>query len=179
MIATVSSKWRKKNRDARPGAAGPGGGPRPAGFRHYCSAAGRPGLRGAGRISTCGQTTRPSPVTWLNTNRDLNKMYPLYRTSAGSTRSRTSASTGRTCAAHAARRTRCRDADSRTATAPRRRRRPAPESQHCGSSSLGSVATHPRRRCSAMLTAIRVGRAHTRRATAAAFANVQEGDAHP
>ena len=40
-----------------------------------CSAAGRPGLRGAGRISTCGQTTRPSPVTWLNTNRDLNNTY--------------------------------------------------------------------------------------------------------
>ena len=74
-------------------------------------------------------------------------------------------------------RNRCRDADSRAATAPRRRR--ATRAQRVGrSSSLASVATHPR---PALLAAIRVGWAHTRRAAAAAFANVQnsEGDAHP
>ena len=44
-------------------------------------------------------------------------------------------------------RNRCRDADSRAATAPRRRR--ATRTQRVSrSSSLASVATHPRRRCS-------------------------------
>ena len=72
-------------------------------------------------------------------------------------------------------RNRRRDADSRAATASRRRR--AARTQRVSrSSSLASVATHPR---PALLAAIRARWAHTRRAAAAAFANVQEGDAHP
>ena len=49
-----------------------------------------------------------------------------------------------------------------------------PESQQELFSRLGRDAPAP-----ALLAAIRVGWAHTRRAAAAAFANVQEGDAHP
>ena len=53
---------------------------------------------------------------------------------------------------------------------------PDPESQQELFSRLGRDAPAP-----ALLAAIRVGWAHTRRAAAAAFANVQnsEGDAHP
>ena len=49
-----------------------------------------------------------------------------------------------------------------------------PESQQELFSRLGCDAPAP-----ALLAAIRVGWAHTRRAAAAAFANVQEWDAHP
>ena len=53
---------------------------------------------------------------------------------------------------------------------------PGPESRQELFSRLGRDAPAP-----ALLAAIRVGWAHTRRAAAAAFANVQnsEGDAHP
>ena len=87
-------------------------------FRHYLLGSGAP--RAEGCWSDFDLRTDNQAITWLKTNRHLNKMYvPKF---VGSTRSRTSDSTSRTCRGPGIRRIRCRVAASQTVMAlpPRR-----------------------------------------------------------
>ena len=136
-------------------------------FRHYLLGGGAP--RPAGCWTDFDLRGDNQAITWLKTDRHLNKMCVRWLDEIEDCRSD---------AAHPPR--------ARSPTYPLSRRGiadgdgpaastgdPDPESRQELSSRLGRDAPAP-----ALLAAMRVGWAHTRRAAAAGCGNVQEGDAH-
>ena len=138
------------------------------GFRHYLLDGGAP--RPAGCWTDFDLRTDKQAITWLKTNRHLNQMYVRWLDEIEDFRFDVAHLLGARNPTDPLSRRGFADGDGPAASTGD----PDPESQQELFSRLGCDAPAP-----ALLAAIRVGWAHTRRAAAAAFANVQRGTHTP
>ena len=137
-------------------------------FRHYLLGGGAP--RPAGCWTDFDLRTDNQAITWLKTNRHLNKMYVRWLDEIEDFRFDVTHLPGARNPTDPLSRRGFADGDGPAASTGD----PDPESQQELFSRLGRDAPAP-----ALLAAIRVRWAHARSAAAAAFAKVQEGAAHP